>query len=391
MANHFAQRGDRVTVITVKSTAYQAYDRSRLAAVDRRVDIVRVGSRDPARLAGLLPFYRHIRKWWRKAPSALRAAVFPDSRVGFVGPAASKIRALLNDARDTVLITTSPPVSAHQVGLLLRRRRGLYWVADWRDIWLSLPYFPEPEKYRRRALSLQKAVAAAADLVSATSPETLHFFRRRVNDQGRYLFLPNGYQEDDFVAAPPAERVSVGLYGTLNHLIGMETFLRWLGAFRNAHPESPFELRHVGYVDMENLSSLLTDNGLRSLFTSTGYLPHYDGIQQIRANRLNVISLSADYDTSYIIPSRLFDLLRAEPPVIALLPPQNAARKLLERHAFADVFTVDRERDFQSVLLSLLCRPPRGESPRKRPGVEVYDRARQMAELSSKLDSLLDR
>ena len=55
LANFFAARGDEVSVVTVKPIAYPAYDKSMETEIDKRVNVIRVGSTDPARLSRFLP------------------------------------------------------------------------------------------------------------------------------------------------------------------------------------------------------------------------------------------------------------------------------------------------------------------------------------------------
>jgi hypothetical protein len=119
----------------------------------------------------------------------------------------------------------------------------------------------------------------------------------------------------------------------------------WFGRWR-AKIGLNMKLRHIGYSDLPDLDVMLSNFNLRESFTTTGYLPHDQSLMEIRRHHMNVLMLSDQMDLSYVIPSKLFELLRAEPPMIAILPRGNAARELLEHLGLPQVFIVDTYDDF---------------------------------------------
>lgn len=375
MANFFAEQGHDVTVITVKDIAYPVYDKSLLKQIDGRVKVARVGSLDPSRLLHALRLdFAHdtLRRLFHRG---LGRPAFPDNKAGFAAPALRELRSIVRDDIDTIVITTSPPVSAHKVGLQARKSLNLKWISDWRDIWGSLPYSAEivedGEEYT-------KSVLYAADLVSATSKLTLKRFGRHAAKKKLY-FLPNGYDEVDFETPRAPVRMSVGLYGTLSRLTDAKLILRWLARFRDEYPRRFYEIRHTGHVDVPNFKSLLDSLELDHHFHSDGFRDHRESIQKVRANKVNIISLADDLDTSFIVPSRLFELLRAEPPLIGVLPEGNAARNLLAEHEFGRVSVVDKYDSFAAILESYLEEPVEPPGSR-RAGVNVFERHTQFEE-----------
>ncbi|MFH2055908.1 MAG: hypothetical protein ABIJ61_08120, partial [bacterium] len=248
--------------------------------------------------------------------------------------------------------------------------------------WGSVPPGGDNE-FKSRADSITAEILSAADLLTATSPKTIEYWRR-LNQSAQYLFLPNGYDESDFRKPRPQVTDTVGIYGTINHLTGIEEIFSWLRAFRDKHPERRLVIRHTGQAQVAGLDSLLSKYELNDCWRSDGYLPHEDGVERIRASRVNVISLAAEYDTSYAIPSRLFELLRAEPPLLASFPRASAARQLLEQHDFAGVTLVDNVDGFTEALAEALS----GAANERRAGVEVFERGQQLRELDARLSAL---
>jgi glycosyltransferase involved in cell wall biosynthesis len=104
-------------------------------------------------------------------PSKLAAWVPPD--LGLVGWVPFALPWALRLAATTdCVVTTAPPYSAHLIGLALRRR-GVPWVADFRDGWCFQSGRPEfgHELVERADERLEALVARSADrLVAVTEP-----------------------------------------------------------------------------------------------------------------------------------------------------------------------------------------------------------------------------
>lgn len=383
MANFFAERGYRVTVLTVKPIDYPAYDESLLNQLDKRVNVVRAGSGDPARLRRLIPMIPRSSTLKGGIKDAAVSALFPDSKVGFVRPAGRLLEKLLRSDTENLLITTSPPVSIHQIGL--NCRSGITkWVADFRDIWQSTSYDQGDPAYRSRAVAYLQEVLSSCDLVSATSPLSLEHFRSALGAAVRAYLLPNGYEESDFVSCVRPVPNSVGLYGTINRLVGIERVLEWFSLYVRATGNGMLHLRHVGHLDYPAVRDLLPRFGLRDRFLSTGFLPHSQAVAEMRAHSVNLISLTDELDTSFIVPSKLFEMLRAEPPLIAILPKENAARSLLEHNNFERVAIVEDGRSFMGALDKFLS----DEERSVRSGIKGFERAKQMAGFATELEKL---
>jgi glycosyltransferase involved in cell wall biosynthesis len=255
------------------------------------------------------------------------------------------------------------------------------WIADFRDIWGSLSLEDQSDAFRAKAESYLKDITNAANLITATSPLTIDYLQTEINAAADYHFLPNGYDESDFAPPVTEHNQYLGLYGTLNHLIGVERLFDWISLLRKSTPDLKASVRHIGYLDLPNLDDLLARND----FLSIGYLPHFESIQAVRSHAANIIMLSDELDTSYIIPSKLFELLRAEPPLLAILPPGNAARLLLEEYNFSDVFVIDTADELSDVLDRLRSHP----STQTRAGVARFERRQEMSGLLNRLEELL--
>ena len=87
--------------------------------------------------------------------------------------ATKKALDILSKEKINLIITTGPPHSSHFVGLKLKKKLSLCWMADFRDPWTDLHY--NKFLYRtKRALAkdakLEKKILNAADLILTIGP-----------------------------------------------------------------------------------------------------------------------------------------------------------------------------------------------------------------------------
>jgi glycosyltransferase involved in cell wall biosynthesis len=130
-------------------------------------------------------------------PSPVASVVVPDlSLVGWLPFSLARARALVRAGEVDCVLTTSPPESAHLVGMALARR-GVPWIADLRDGWTFESTHPEWPLAAQRRLDarLEAAVARRADLVTTVTDEITDDLRDRLG--ARAVTLPNGFDPDD--------------------------------------------------------------------------------------------------------------------------------------------------------------------------------------------------
>lgn len=389
LANFFARRGDNVFVVTVKPIAYPAFDKSMEEQIDERVKVVRVGSTDPARVSRFLPILWLKKILGKSAKRSVASTLFPDSKFGFVQPAIRAMKKLLTPDGVTLVITTSPPVSAHIVGIEAARQPHVKWIADWRDIWSSLPFAGDSGETLAKAEALQKAIVERATLVTATSPMTVMTLGRKYQADTKTMFIPNGFSEDDFRDQIQPEPRTIGVYGTLNHLIGFERVADWLGQYARSDGARDFKLVHVGHLDLPKFEEILKRNSLSDRFSSTGYMPHQQSLNLIRSSVVNLIALGGEHDTSYVVPSKLWELLRAEAPLIAILPKDNAAREILAAREFPGVWIVDTAVEFAAALKATLGEGSKYRGLRRAEEYDEFEWRAQFTRLAKRVDGMM--
>jgi glycosyltransferase involved in cell wall biosynthesis len=132
-------------------------------------------------------------------PSPVEALLVPDvSLVSWLPFALKAVRQLTQAERPDCVITTSPPQSAHLLGLWLARH-GLPWIAELRDGWRFERAWGDWPLRLQRALDawLEGSVVRRADAVVAVTSPIAEDLERRFGRQ--VALITNGFDPEDVV------------------------------------------------------------------------------------------------------------------------------------------------------------------------------------------------
>ena len=134
---------------------------------------------------------KRVPLWKRTVFSVL---LLPDHRQGFIYPAIRAASRLLSKP-GSVLYTTAPPFSTHLAGWWLAVRRGVPWIAEFRDPWTDNPWKPW---HVRTALSdaaerfFERRVLARATAIVSVTSGIERGFRNKVSSSKLMLTARNG-------------------------------------------------------------------------------------------------------------------------------------------------------------------------------------------------------
>lgn len=338
---YLPERGWRTTVVTVRESRYWMRDPSLLREIPEDVAVVRTPARTaPELLASIIRGKAGEQTNARRSGSMQRSLrrlagffLLPDPYVGWVSTAERASRRALADGG--VLLTTSSPDSAHLVGLRLARR-GVPWVADFRDPWVRRMSFAPPTLVHRRIQeSLERQVVNTADRIIVTSDATREDFLARYPrlEPKRVVCIPNGYDEEDFPkeSPPPDPSFLIVHAGQLNPERPISRFLDHLEAFFSLRPAARGECRVelIGPRYRED-EEAVSRRGLGDAVQFRDALPHREAIGRLLAARVLLLMEQESARGSLILPGKLFEYLRARRPILGLLP-RGAAWDLIEK------------------------------------------------------------
>ena len=323
-----------------------------------------------------------------QAKLAYRRVLLPDASVTWVPTAVpAAVRLVKREGIDAV-ITTSPPVSMNLIGAAVKRLTGIPWVADLRDavLWNADRRFDRvavqaKEKALERVVRL---VARKADAVVAVS-ETIADEVRRFDPAGEVRVIPNGCDFDDFAGLDyrPGERFRITHAGSFFGKRNPRPFLSALASSGLDDVVARFA-GGLRQADEEWAAGL----GLGDRLELLPYVPHRHALELERDSEANLLLLPEAAGRGAVVPSgKIFEYLAAERPILAAVPPDGAAAKLVRETGAGIVVAPEDEKGIREALIGFHARWQAGQlrngylSPEQRRKLSREARVGELADL----------
>lgn len=326
----------------------------------------------------------------------IRANVFiPDSRMFWIRPSVSFLCNWLKKNPVDAIVSTGPPHSMHLIGLGLKKKTALPWLADFRDPWTKIDFYHElplekwaDEMHRR----LERNVLKNADAVVVVG-------NQMKNDLAQ-LHLPNvsvisnGYDPADMDFSQEVERdkkFTILHIGMLGKARSHQIFWEGLRQLReeNSSLKEDLEVRIYGLTDpfVMAQTSHFED---RSWIKFLPYISHEEVILAQRAASVLLLSINDVPMAKGIITGKIFEYIAIDNPILCIGPVDgDAAAILKEAGSNAFVVNFDDLNGFCEAVRCLYLHWKNPESGRIRNSqVERYSRKHLCGEVASILDSI---
>ena len=292
-----------------------------------------------------------------QARLAGRRLLLPDASVTWAPTAIpAAVRIVRNEGIDAI-ITTSPPLSMNLIGASVKKLTGVPWIADQRD---SLVLNADRRFERKTVQAKEKAlervvrlVANNADGIVAVS-EAIADELRVFDPSGPVRVIPNGCDFDDFAGLEytPGDRFRITHTGSF---FGQRNPRAFLSALASSGLDDVVA-RFVGdfrSVDREWVEELDLGDRLELL----DYLPHRRALELQRDSEANLLLLPEAAGRGKVVPSgKIFEYLAAERPILAAVPTDGAAAKLVRETGAGIVVGPEDEKGIREALLGLHAR-----------------------------------
>ncbi|MGM0551279.1 MAG: glycosyltransferase, partial [Bacteroidota bacterium] len=257
---YLPQYGVTPVVVTVdpKKASYPVTDVSLNDEVPDEVEVIRTNSFEPLTILGKLVGKKHVphagfsnvntQSVLQRILRFIRGNFFvPDARVGWNGYAYRAAKKVLRQHSFDAVITTGPPHSTHLVGLKLKRKLGVRWIADFRDPWTDIYYYNQLMHLpfvKRHDARLERKVLMEADEI-LTVGKTLKELLEAKKQENSVKILTNGFDPKDFegFTRKKPEIFTITYMGTMAAQYNLQVFIEACQQLRNL--EIPFRVRFV--------------------------------------------------------------------------------------------------------------------------------------------------
>lgn len=275
----------------------------------------------------------------------------------------------------------------HLIGLELKERLGVKWIADFRDPWTSIGYHKKLKLSKASKLkhkAFENSVLNSADQIVVTSFNTKEEFKQLTNKP--IEVITNGYDNES------VGNIELEIKFTLSHigslLSGRNPEILWQvlkdlieedKAFANA-----FQLNLIGSVS-ENVLQSIENNSLSDYVNNVGYVSHNESIKYQKESKILLLIEIDSEETKAIIPGKLFEYMVSNRPIIAIGPKDSDVETILKETNTGKYFAYSDYDLIKKTILAHFVAFQKGELKSHAIGLQKYSRR----SLTKKLSDLI--
>jgi len=377
-AKYLPEFGWQPIILTVKNGEYPAIDKSLQDDIPSICRVYKTFSLEPnlfyKKFTGMavdekIPtaiLAAESTNWKKRLANWIRLNLFiPDAKIGWIPFAVRKGKKIIKTEKPDIIFSSSPPPTVHLIARKLAKYSGLPWIADFRDPWTDIHYYEDKIRnpiIRKLDLLLEKSVLENADIVSCISHNDIEHDFGKKTSISKCIYLPNGYDESDFINIPPVIDNGSGKF-TLLHLGTVNRERLPLKLF-----ESIKKLKQEGHISPDNftlkfigktepcISESVSQYGISDLVKFIPYLPHHEAIaQSMNATAMLLLITQSDKNIR-ILPGKTFEYLRTGKPILGLGPKNGEVARIINETNAGKIINYENSAQIYDFLIQLIIR-----------------------------------
>ena len=352
-------------VYTIKDPNYAIEDASLQNEVPQHIEVIKHSIWEPNSLLSLfgnkkkktsVGFLNPNPTFMGKIAQYVRANYFiPDARKFWIKPSVKYLANYLKDNKIDIIITTGPPHSMHLIGLQLKEKFNIKWIADFRDPWTEIDYFdqlPLTNKSMEKHRQLEVKVLKNADKVIVVGKTMANSFKTFTD---KIEVITNGYDTYKLKGNVKLDEqfslVHIGMLNAdRNHTI-LWKVLQELCNENNDFAED-LHLKFIGKLDMNAISDIEKYN-LKKCTTLIDYLAHTEVLEHQRSAQVLLLSVNNVASAKGIITGKIFEYLQANRPILAIGPSDGDLAEIISNTNSGIVIDFEDSSKLKEQILNL--------------------------------------
>lgn len=332
--------------------------------------------------------------WKSRLALWIRANVFiPDSRMFWINPSVSFLQNWLKNNPVDAIVSTGPPHSMHLIGLGLKQKTGLPWLADFRDPWTKIDFYHElplelwADKRHRR---LERKVLSKADAVLVVGNQ----MKEDLKDLNlKFLeVVSNGFDPADIDLSQPSvpdEKFTILHIGMLGKARSHSIFWEGLNELRTEMPDlqDDLEVRIYGVADPFVQSQIQHFEDTKWI-KFLPYISHDEVIRVQRSAAVLLLSINHVPMAKGIVTGKIFEYLAIGNPVLCIGPPDGDAAAILQEAEAGMVVDFDDKEGFKKSVIELYQNWKSGNRRKTSSGITRFSRKELCGRVAAILDEI---
>lgn len=263
----------------------------------------------------------------------------PDARVGWNKYAYKKAKEIISEYKIDTVITTSPPHSTQLIGLKLKKKLNINWIADFRDPWTDIYYYKDllhTRLVKRIDEKKEREVLEKADKVIVVGKLLKENFYGKIN-QEKFVVITNGYDEEDFEEHKHVrpEKFTITYTGTLSDQYNVAAFIEACKMLKSKGVD--FIIRFIGNVAESKLNEF-KNAGLLENVEIVNYVPHQESIKYLYNSSALLLVIPDFNGNKGILTGKLFEYLASGIPIVGIGPTDGDASEIIDECEVGEMF-----------------------------------------------------
>jgi glycosyltransferase involved in cell wall biosynthesis len=380
-------------VYTVENPNYPIIDKSLEKEIPKGIEILRQPILEPNSILSKFG-KKNIQSagFLNKNPSKIgkslqyiRANYFiPDARKFWIEPSVKFLTKYLENNPIDTIITTGPPHSVHLIGLALKEKTTIKWIADFRDPWTDIDYFhqlPLTKKSIKKHHELEeKVLKNADDVIVVGNTMQNNYLKFNLNTHT----ITNGF--DDFEINQNIHvdnKFSLLHIGMLNADRNHKMLWEVLAEIKQEVPDfnKDLEIKLIGKVCNEALDAIKA-NSLSANLNIIEYIEHNQVIAHQKSAQVLLLLINNVPSAKGIITGKIFEYLQAQRPILAIAPRNGDLASILQNTNAGIIIDFNDKKALKKAILSLYNDYKNGVLEINSLNIEKYHRKELTKELA---------
>ncbi len=301
----------------------------------------------------------------------------PDARLFWVKPSVRFLSKYVQANDIQTIITSGPPHSLHLIGMQLKEKHNLRWLADFRDPWTTIEYHDKLKLSayaQKRHKQLEKQVLHAADDVIVTSPLTVKEFQALTHKPVH--LITNGFDSEVKKSNDLDEKFTLAHIGSLLSSRNPHNLWKAISACKKDLPGFANDLSIVliGVVSEEVKETLFT-YGLEAQVQLMGYLSHEEVVVHQAKSQVLLLIEANNPVKRCILPGKVFEYMSAGRPIVAFGVDDSDIQHIIEKSEAGKYFTYDQFDAIVAHITALYKAYKAGQLSVGTKGIDAYHRS----------------
>lgn len=269
-----------------------------------------------------------------------------------------------------IIHTLSFPSSTHLVGLELKRKYNIPWVAQFYDPWISNPYRKIPSWLQKKDEDLERLVVDNADIILHTNENIRSLWIERYGSQiaNKIYVMPFNYSPHDYANLlnceinynENKEKIIISYIGSISAQRNLNDFLHAVIIFVNKYPNLRNKLlfKFVGSVSLDQIE-LIKEKCLEDLFEFIGVVP-YSEVKKYYEDADVFLVIDRPMEKNIFFPSKIMNYFLYKKPILGITPKNGITYRYLQEYNYLcfdnnDIYAISEclfkiASDYKSIL-----------------------------------------